>query len=126
MFPSVPPSLIPSMSANDISNAAMLLISLGAIEALLLLCLSLAASLRYSGLLALERGVVSVQPIILSTISASPVRNTASRSSTHSASLSQTAPGFSRAPHGGIFGFFGFVLSFFFFSLPIAKRFSIL
>lgn len=54
------PSPISDMFANGISNAAMLFVQLGAIEALLLLYSSLTASLRYSVLLALERGVISV------------------------------------------------------------------
>ncbi|GAA6098836.1 uncharacterized [Tachysurus ichikawai] len=57
------------MFGNFISNAAMLLVQLGSIEALLPLDSSLPASLRYSVLLALERGRVSFHPIILSSIS---------------------------------------------------------
>lgn len=101
MFASVPPSPTSDMFAIIKSNAAMLLVQLGGIEPLLLLNLSLTASLRYAVLLALERGVVSVHPINLSSISAHPVRNRLSASSTHSASLSQTAPGFYCVPQVG-------------------------
>lgn len=88
-LPGLPPSPISDMFTNRLSNAAMLLVLLGVIEALLVLCLRLTASLRYSVLLALE----TAHALILASIPLSVLPETRCRVSPPTLSLTDIQVG---------------------------------